>query len=256
MKSLEQVIKQKCKFLGNTKSGEENYFNLYERCFFDEDYENLYVSNDEVKSENIITFLKEMKPLIVFLFSCIRYDEEANDTDEETGKLHCKLEFHIDTLNKIWDTPVPNSEIDLSGIFNESLHWYHSPLSYIRCIIYDLETDGHYTTFDKYFNFTIKIGLMRTDLERFIYNIDNIDFEDFTFKPNIDFNKNKIENLTIPINKQNTFKCQLCVICTEKIPNVLFCVCGHICLCEECNEIKEIEKCPLCKTENKIKRII
>ena len=38
--------------------------------------------------------------------------------------------------------------------------------------------------------------------------------------------------------------------------NVLFCNCGHICVCEKCIEIKRLTKCPVCKTENTILRII
>ena len=86
MKSLEQVIKQKCKFRGRTGWREEDYFILYKRSFYEYDYIPLYISNNEVRSENIITLLKEMKSLIVFLFSCVKYDEEANDVDEENRK--------------------------------------------------------------------------------------------------------------------------------------------------------------------------
>ena len=91
MKTLEQVIKQKCKFRGRTGWREEDYFILYKRSFYEYDHIPLYISNNEVRSENIITLLKEMKSLIVFLFSCVKYEEEANDVDKENRKLHCKL---------------------------------------------------------------------------------------------------------------------------------------------------------------------
>ena len=58
-----------------------------------------------------------------------------------------------------------------------------------------------------------------------------------------------------PINDIKTFKHDLCTICLERIPNVLFCLCGHICICEECNKIHKYHKCPVCKTDN-ILRII
>ena len=63
-----------------------------------------------------------------------------------------------------------------------------------------------------------------------------------------------------------TFKSEECIICLTKPPNVLFCNCGHLCVCEECSGVNEINtlsdlrnepiKCPLCKTENRILRII
>ena len=42
MKSLEQVIKQKCKFRGRTGWREEDYFILYKRSFYEYDYIPLY----------------------------------------------------------------------------------------------------------------------------------------------------------------------------------------------------------------------
>ena len=67
----------------------------------------------------------------------------------------------------------------------------------------------------------------------------------------LDRNK-KEEELTI--NDLRTFKIEQCVICLENIPNVLFCNCGHICVCESC--IMKFNNCPVCKKENTILRII
>ena len=251
MKSLEQVIKQKCKFRDRTGWREEDYFILFKRSFYEYDYIPLYISNNEVRSENIITLLKEMKSLIVFLFSCVKYDEEANDVDEENRKLHCKLEFHADPLCGPWGGPLDDSEVDLTdSIFSESLHLYDSPIRFIESVIRDIRTKGHYISFDDSFTFTIIISLIRIDLERFIIN-PNINPDNVRNR----INKNNNEGI-IPINEGKTFKNDLCTICLEKIPNVLFCLCGHICICEKCNEIKKLNSCPICKTENNILRII
>ena len=47
-----------------------------------------------------------------------------------------------------------------------------------------------------------------------------------------------------------------CVICLSKPPNILFCQCGHLCVCEKCENILEKErgrvKCPLCRKTNRI----
>ena len=40
------------------------------------------------------------------------------------------------------------------------------------------------------------------------------------------------------------------------LPNVLFCNCGHLCLCEECDKMKSLNACPICKTKIMIKRIV
>ena len=58
------------------------------------------------------------------------------------------------------------------------------------------------------------------------------------------------------INTTQSFKSDECVICLTNPPNVLFCNCGHLCLCVECNKVKDLYTCPVCKTENTIKRNI
>ena len=59
-----------------------------------------------------------------------------------------------------------------------------------------------------------------------------------------------------PINSIQTFKTGDCVICLTKPPQVLFCNCGHLCICTECNKMKTLKTCPICKTENTILRVI
>ena len=58
------------------------------------------------------------------------------------------------------------------------------------------------------------------------------------------------------INAAQTFKCNECVICLTNPSNVLFCNCGHIAICEECDRTKGLETSPVCKTKNVIKRTI
>ena len=65
-----------------------------------------------------------------------------------------------------------------------------------------------------------------------------------------------IQNETPIINSSLSFKSNECVICLTNPPNVLFCNCGHLCLCLECERKKNSNKCPICKTENTIIRIL
>ena len=58
------------------------------------------------------------------------------------------------------------------------------------------------------------------------------------------------------INTTQSFKSDECVICLTNPPSVLFCNCGHLCLCIECEEVKSLKVCPVCKTESTIKRNI
>ena len=48
-------------------------------------------------------------------------------------------------------------------------------------------------------------------------------------------------------NNNKTFKTEECLVCTENKPNVLFCGCGHISMCEECLTYYESYKCPSVK---------
>ena len=63
-----------------------------------------------------------------------------------------------------------------------------------------------------------------------------------------------IQNEARIINSSLSFKSDECVICLTNPPNVLFCNCGHLCLCSECERKKISNKCPICKTENEIIR--
>ena len=58
------------------------------------------------------------------------------------------------------------------------------------------------------------------------------------------------------INTEQIFKSVECVICLTNPPNVLFCNCGHLCICIECDKVKSVTNCPICKTEDTIKRTI
>ena len=55
------------------------------------------------------------------------------------------------------------------------------------------------------------------------------------------------------INIRKSFKYDECIICLTNLPNVLFCNCGHIAICEECDKMKSLNTCPICKTKSTIK---
>ena len=60
----------------------------------------------------------------------------------------------------------------------------------------------------------------------------------------------------VVINTTQSFKSDECVICLTNPPNVLFCNCEHIAICVECDKVKSLKICPVCTTENIIKRTI
>ena len=58
------------------------------------------------------------------------------------------------------------------------------------------------------------------------------------------------------INPSKIFKSEECIICLTNQPIILFCNCGHLCLCTECYKLKSLSACPICETENEIIRML
>ena len=58
------------------------------------------------------------------------------------------------------------------------------------------------------------------------------------------------------INPSKIFKSEECIICLTNQPIILFCNCGHLCLCTESYKLKSLSACPICKTENEIIRML
>ena len=40
---------------------------------------------------------------------------------------------------------------------------------------------------------------------------------------------------------------QSCVICRENPKTVLLMTCKHLCVCSECGNMEELDRCPLCR---------
>ena len=223
MKTLEQVIKQKCKFIGNSRKPYELYnFRPYSYPTTDI---RLFLTNMTIESDNIITLLEEMTPLLVYIFSCI-----LHRSGREFREIHFKLKF-------------PTTVLTFGDYLTLGRYNYTTPISIIRENIDELEASGHCTSFLSHFRVEIT-------LERSIEMVEHEN--ELRYYPS----DLKDEDGAITINEIKTYKTDECVICLERIPNVLFCLCGHICICEKCNEIKKLNSCPICKTENNILRII
>ena len=225
MKSLKQVIKQKCKFIGNKIKPYELY-NLRPYSYPSTDIR-LFLTNITIDTDNIITLLGEMTPLLVYIFSCICH---CNEGGYEFREMHIKLKF-------------PNAVLTFGDYLNLSRYHYETPISIIRDNIVELVASGHCMSFLASFRLeiTLERSLEMVEHENELNDYPS-DLED--------------EDDIKTINEIKTFKTDECVICLENKNNVLFCNCGHICVCEKCIEIKRLTKCPVCKTENTILRII
>ena len=98
-------------------------------------------------------------------------------------------------------------------------------------------------------------------LDHEIYNTHMGDFNVWGVEPfNIIIcierqNISQVDNKEV-IKVDKIFKAEECIICLLTKPNVLFCGCGHLCICNECNKIKRLNVCPTCRAKNTILRII
>ena len=225
MKTLERVIKQKCKFIGNSRKPYELY-NLRPYSYPTTDIR-LFLTNMTIETDNIITLLEEMTPLLVYIFSCICH---CNEGGCEFREMRIKLKF-------------PTMVLTFGDYFNFVRYHYTTLLSIIRDNIDELEASGHCTSFLSHFRveITLERSIEMAEHENELRYYPS-DLED--------------EDGAITINEIKTYKTDECVICLENKTEVLFCNCGHVCVCEKCIEIKRLTKCPVCKTENNILRII
>ena len=161
-----------------------------------------------------------MTPLLVYFCSCIVFSRGLH-TD-----LLIKLHFGNSTL--ILDNSV--------NVYFEDL--YQNPLRALNVSIDQSRSFGYCVFFMDTFKLEFILGRVANVLT---------DEEEEETKTIEKFEK-------VAINDLKTFKLEQCVICLENTPNVLFCNCGHLCVCKTC--IMNFTNCPMCKKESTILRII
>ena len=218
MKSLEEVIKYKLNFLPK----ETDPFYTIQKYGGKNivDFYDLYETKNTIFSNDSFSLVEDITPLFIYISSCDKYYRENG---------HGKIE----TINISLDTP-----------------------NFRRLTTHDFKilTLGDYNTlndvFDDLGEHRIAIFKKRLNegFSRVGYCIRYI--EPFKIRISIKF----IHFPTL-INKYKIFKLEECVICLEEKPKVLFCNCGHICICEKCI-LNRYDNCPVCKKENTILRII
>ena len=277
LKTLERVIKQKCKFLGNTNDSEYRWAKFNARFG---SKRLIYVSNTTIETANIKTLLEEMEPLYVYIISYVLYKRLHFTWKNLRMKINFRTMISADTDD---------------FCFHEE-EAYKSPLGDIRSQIkYIEEEEKCYISFQKPLRIEIRFD-RRKQQEVFYTQINQSDSDDSSDEENLQSdreiqeeveatqsysgNSGDEENLQIDreiqeeveasqsysddskdeeeelsINNFKTFKSDQCVICLEEKPKVLFCNCGHLCICEKCF-VHRFDNCPVCKKENTIVRII
>ena len=171
-----------------------------------------------------------LKPLIYFLYS-VTYQEKF-------------LEDSILFLNDLTISYHNNNYDFNASLYSPSLRNNYEGFNFLNQIRIEDYTKGIY-------NISIKLLSCYRNISLGQYNL--LRSFDIEGEPEQDSEQEPEEEERI-INSSQSFKSDECVICLTNPPNVLFCNCGHLCLCSECEIKKLSNKCPICKTENEIIR--
>ena len=138
MKSLEETIAQKCKFLGNSKKDYELYSLVPHNS--SPYIVRLFLSNPGIESKTIITLLKEILPLFVDICSCLKHNGCFSD-------IIMSLKFNF-ILSKL----IYKDFIDLSGELLDN------PVNKINSIIALITNRGYYNAFGTPFRLEILLS--------------------------------------------------------------------------------------------------
>ena len=247
MKSLEKVIKYKLNFLPRgvepfyaiqtyeTERGTEPPPSFYE----------MYRTKNPIFSNDSYSFMEDITPLFIYISSCEKYHRENG---------HGKIDH-------IWIKLIMEDYKVLEFGFSfrpEDLEEHRiSEFKEHRNIFF--ENKGYCARFTKPFRILF-IGTFNhflTEEERLQREAEIREMEEAYLRGEVEYSDDNDdeEKEELSINDSRTFKLEECVICLEEKPKVLFCNCGHLCICEKCL-VRRFDNCPVCKKENTILRII
>ena len=281
MKSLEEVIKYKLKFLpkeidpffiiptfppNRRRDGVLNDYNMYET-------KNTLFSNDSY------SVMEDITPLFIYISSCDKYYQEKGIVKIKNIFIYLIMENDCQRVRFFSCSPLSVGEQYFVGIVDERVDGEHriSPLKSYDNAVYS--GWGYCYRYIKPFKILFKGNfdpfLTEEELSQIDREIqertdafwaqnsqsDSDDNDDREIQEQVEANhfdsddNDDEEKEELSINDFKTFKLEQCVICLEEEPKVLFCNCGHLCICEKCL-VHRYDNCPVCKKENTILRII
>ena len=266
MKSLEEVIKYKLNFL---PKGTEPFYAI--QTYTAErgtnppsTFYHIYETKDRIFSNDSYSFIEDITPLFIYISSCEKYYRHGK-IDEITIKsiseYYNVLEYGFSTTH---DGPVVDFKEHRISKFKENRNFFFLNAGY--CMRFTKPFWVRFLGGFKHF---------RTEEEELQYEAELREYEEAYYRQEAYYteqgyyaqggafigendDESEEEDDTeeeLPINDFKTFKSDQCVICLEKKPKVLFCNCGHICICEKC-ATHRCDNCPVCKKKNTILRII
>ena len=239
MKFLEEVIKYKLNFL---PTGIDPFYGIQthtteRRLNFIPGYQPLCYEIYKTKNtifSNSFSFMEDITPLLIYILSCENYHRENGN-----GKFNnIFLELKDNNERDIVHPPVYDIQVNRISSIKRCNYRYLPGVSY-----YHHNTKPYTIMFSGWFDLFLTYEQRLAEERR----ADEVRRAEALIREE--------EEEDFSINDFKTFKLEQCVICLEEEPKVLFCNCGHLCICEKCL-VHRYDNCPVCKKENTILRII
>ena len=270
MKSLEEVIEYKLNFLPEeaepfyaiqtytAERGTDPPPRFYE----------MYRTKNPIFSNDSYSFMEDITPLFIYISSCEKYHRENGH-----GKIdHIWIKLIMEDYKVLeFGFSYTHDRLDDLGEHRISKFKKHRNMFF--------ENVGYCTRFTKPFWILFKGGFNHflTEEERLQREAKIREMEEAYLRGEGEYydeseterrdseiqeanhsdsdDSDDEEKEELSINDFKTFKLEQCIVCLEEEPKVLFCNCGHLCICKKCL-VRRFDNCPVCKKENTILRII
>ena len=179
---------------------------------------------------------------------------------EEEGKEEVKHDYQLVSDNYVkMDNLIKSKEMSLQVFIQNYQHCENNPWTCKRindagiALIRSIYCKTYHLKEELYFNFKGSAYSFLSEAKRVM---EEVRWElSLGARRSEYYNQEESEEEPI-INIEKSFKYDECIICLTNLPNVLFCNYGHIAICEECDKMKSLNTCPICKTKSTIKRIV
>ena len=211
----------------------------------------LYLSNNIFTPEKYsLKFVKEkVKAFACYLFSCYVL-ENRNRGNQRNG--------FSETIKIYLLDPFSDDHILIRNLLlnQENLH-HDNFLIFFDILLNSLEENVCYEIPLKPFKIMMVFKMYLESNQSVDEEINAESNDHVNDEINYESDESVNEEINLPkILTEPSFKCVECVICLTNLSNVLFCDCGHICICFECDILKCLDTCPMCRVKSTIKRKI
>ena len=219
MKSLEEVIKYKLNFL---PKGTDPFYTIQTYKFKEnENFNYLYETKNTIFSKDSLSLVEDITPLFIYISSCEKYYRENGYGKIESMSISLDIPNFSNFRGASYSDYRRFADFDiLNGVFND--------LGENRIAIFKKSLNESFS----------RVGYCVRYIEPFDIQIRII-----------------FINFHVLLNKYKIFKLEECAICLQEEPKVLFCDCGHLCICKKCL-VCRFDNCPVCREKKTILRII